>query len=289
MQLIYVHIPKTAGSTFRNVLKKQYKKRHSFFIHDFYPEYSINYLNQLSNVEIEKYNVIGGHCTQFLRNRGFAQKKVVYLRNPINQILSGFYHVKRSVFNKSHKGFQSLNTVEEFLTYSEENGGFNGQVNYLSIKPELFFNGLPNDLPIEQQLIKAKEFIESCNYVFITEEFDESLMILQSELNWQIPYYLAKNVSANRDRTEKDDKIVQRLEEGQKYDFELYRYAIEKYNFLKSKHAGNDLDIQTQDFIRKNKVYNDVHRPISNISSQFIYMIDRLGILKPSWKKPPVY
>jgi hypothetical protein len=289
MQLVFFHVPKTAGATFRNVLKRQYRGHESFYIHDIYPKQSVDFLDDLSNLKFCNYRLIAGHCTHFLRERKIKQKKIIILRNPIRQIISGFYHARRSVYNKWHHKYAMMESLDEYVDFLEETDGFNTQVNYLSISPNSYYNNERNDLSIEEQYSKSKELVDSCDYVLISELFDEGLIILKNKLRWKDPYYISKNVSMNRMEEETKTEIDERLVAGQAVDLKLYEYAKEKYQRLRVNEDLNSLKKSTEKFIIKNKYYNWIHGPFYSFFLEAAYYAERLNLYSPAWKNPPRY
>ena len=91
-------------------------------------------------------------------------------------------------------------------------------------------------------LDRAKKNLEAFEFVFHTNQFNESLLILQKSLRWkQSPYYITKNKTHNRKKTTQiDSKLRKKIEALNIFDMELFDYSkkinadlIAKYNVNK--------------------------------------------------------
>ena len=116
-KIIFIHIPKTAGATFREILRKNFKKSRTFMIHDMFPEESLKYLHTLSQSHFEKFDLIAGHGAHYLLNKANTFESIIFLRDPVKQILSTFYHIKRSKHSQLHNDLKKIVSLHGYYDY----------------------------------------------------------------------------------------------------------------------------------------------------------------------------
>jgi len=148
---------------------------------------------------------------------------ITMLREPIDRVISHYYHVCRE------KGKMS---VKEFIENDLERS-YNIQTRYLSA---FDFNRQVAQKPIaygectNEMLEMAKKNLKQHFYFGLVENFDESLILLSGPLEWKMIdlfYPVKSNVGLNR-KSESEQISKEDLDIIQKYnelDIELYQYA----------------------------------------------------------------
>jgi hypothetical protein len=216
---VFQHIPKTAGTTWRSILYKQYSDGAVCSIYDddrYY--YSFNDFNSLS---VEKKNtfqaVIGhfGHNIKLDLNNDADLSFGVFLRNPVDRCLSLYNHF----FNHQRQG--ELPTLTTFL--DEKNIQFdNLQTRVLSGMNPAF--GKVD----ENVLAEAVRHLLSYDFFGLTERFNESYALAVLQLDWNVVPFLSKNIGRNKHcdvRVDVTDNERARLFELNKFDKILYDVA----------------------------------------------------------------
>ncbi|MFC3886616.1 sulfotransferase family 2 domain-containing protein [Bacillus songklensis] len=211
---IFVHIPKTAGSTLRSILKKQYDSNEICFGNK---EEMILKLNDLSEEELEQIKCINGHILfgihEHLSNRPYVYYTM--LRDPVEHVISEYYYILREPHNMAHDKVKNM-SFEEFITADEFKGRTsNRQTCFIS-------GGRKKDLSI------AKENLSNYfSVVGITEMFDESVFLIGQELGWKdISYKKRKNVTKNRPmRDEFPKHVIETIKKNNELDIELYNFG----------------------------------------------------------------
>lgn len=228
--IIFLHIPKTAGTTLRYIIQNQYQPSS---ICELYPSENIPSspqlvakFHELGEARQEKIKIINSHFgfgfDQFLR---VPYTYITFLREPINRVVSLYYYFQR-------RGKYLNLTLPEFVqTYP---GVHNGITNYLSgemLKVQL---ADPEDrkrvnsrcsgsmkLELAQQNLQ-KHFPA----IGLTERFDESLILLKRHLGWKNPYYKKSNVSHNRSSIEDvPSETLKLITQYNQFDLQLYAFA----------------------------------------------------------------
>lgn len=221
--LIFMHIPKTAGSTLRTIIDKQYQEDQILNHPNGIPTFE-GLFNELSKEEIRNVKCIKGHYPFGIHQ--YFSKPFTYitmLRHPIERVLSLYYYIKSESEHPNYHLLKNL-SLEEFIDldadfinskterYQLQNN--NTQTLYAS-------GGSPLDLK------KAKENLRKFfTVVGITEMFDESLSLMQKKLNWNDISYAKALV--NKQRPAKEDlspDILAKIKSKNELDFKLYYWA----------------------------------------------------------------
>ncbi|MBD1381913.1 sulfotransferase family 2 domain-containing protein [Metabacillus arenae] len=213
---IFVHIPKTAGSTLRRILKKQYDPSEICFANK---EEMKEKLTNFSKEELEKLKCINGHICfgihEYLSNRPYVYYTM--LRDPVEQVISEYYYILRKPNNMAHNKVKNM-SFEEFI-YSDE---FKG---HTSNRQTCFISGEP-----KKDLSKAKEnLMKHFSIVGITEMFEESVFLINQELGWK-NFSLKKNINVTKNRPTRDDipeHVIETLKKNNELDIELYHFGKE--------------------------------------------------------------
>src|SRR5512135_3015151 len=97
--LIFLHIPKTAGTTFRSILPANYRAEELYNVPtNAEGQVDFSGLDRLSDVEKRKIRVLAGHF-QYGAHEHLPQKSsyITILRDPVKRIISRYYHAVREV------------------------------------------------------------------------------------------------------------------------------------------------------------------------------------------------
>jgi len=287
-KLLFIHVPKTAGATFRSILDKNYPRHLSFFIHDLYPELSLDYLHRTSVTEFNRYRIIAGHGAQYVLTKAKDFHSIIFLRDPLNQIISGYYHIKRSPHSPLYNDLKKIGSLSEYYQYLKENNGFNHQTLYLSRNEEEFRQKKRFCEINEISYNKAVDLLNKIDYVFLTEHFDESLFILGKEFNLDSRYYLSRNRTKKRLPEERNPELLQKIKHAQIWDYKLYEIARQKYLDLKSKFS-DDIDAEVKRFTFKNYIYNETVGRYEHFKWYIFNALKLSEKRKKDWEIKPEY
>jgi hypothetical protein len=239
MRIYFLHIPKTAGSSVREMLRVNYHDK-------LCPYWNYDDLASSSENCIEKYDVSAGHFGMSLLN--LLDRHPVtftFLRHPIDRTLSHFMHVKRESNHPYHKYVIDMD-ISDFLTdpitlplvYNFQSRymsftptGFDclsrfpsacSKPGHLSVTWELMSYGM-SDMDILDQSLRS---LDKINFVGFVEDFDNSMTRLVQLLgirNYDIPKI---NVSANTaDLANVTSTVRDRILELNQIDMNLYDVA----------------------------------------------------------------
>ena len=222
----FIHIPKTAGSSFRNMLYKQFPQD------VIYPNLNDIKANGgryphrkalVETLESERpVQFLMGHYPFFLGRKMSAPPKcIVFLRDPVERAISNLYHLQRH--NPTFRNTSARVMIESA----------NWQINNVQVRYMGDWHFRPNKLFTAETelgakaLIRAKENIDACAFVGFTEHFEASLTALQQKFNWNLGRVLKKNTTPKQREPIPDD-LRKKLIALNQLDIELYQYAKEK-------------------------------------------------------------
>lgn len=227
--LLFVHIPKTAGTTMHSILAAQYSKL--FTTEGLGPKESIDRFKAFSQEKIKSFEVIKGHLTLQLLDYLENPILMTFLRDPIDCCISSYHYIQRATWNRNHDIIKNL-SLEEYLIFAIENGLDNHQTRHLSNSIENNPSKESPKMKIEgaSLLQQAKSNLDKFDFVFHTPQFDKALLILFKELKWKKkPFYTIKNKTENRpDYFDISPDVIEKIKELEKYDMELFEHSKTK-------------------------------------------------------------
>ncbi|SDC82928.1 MULTISPECIES: sulfotransferase family 2 domain-containing protein [unclassified Candidatus Frackibacter] len=243
--LIFMHIPKTGGITLRRIIDKQYDESKVF---------TGKHKGAIGELEEDRnqFRCVQGHVRFGIHE--YCPEPYTYItmiREPVDRMISEYYHIRRSPTNRFHERMQSIN-LKEYAISNEFASNSNRQVSILTgVKKD------PFDLE-KADLKEAKRNLdEYFSVVGITERFDESLLLMKRELGWDNILYTKKNVGQNRlPKEEVSNEVLDIIKERNKLDIELYNYA--KNNLQEQINSlGPDFKRNLNNFIHQSKEFNN--------------------------------
>jgi Sulfotransferase family len=222
--LLFLHIPKTGGTSLTTAIRWQYRRVPTARIVRF------DALNkppdEIRRVPLEvrsQAKLVMGHFYYGVHNH-IPQKcsYVTLLRDPIARVVSRYRHIVRNPSDHFHDVVTGSNISLEGYARSEfdRNQLDNAQTRQIA--------GIWPDDPDETTLLTAKANLSSFLTIGLVEKFDESLGLFQILLGWGMPIYLNRN-SDPTTTLRVSDLAVELIQERNKLDLELYSYAQERF------------------------------------------------------------
>lgn len=223
--IIFQHIPKTAGTTFRYIIQYQFPPSGICELYGSSGPHiqRIEKLQKLSDSQRKKIKIINTHIGFGLHN--FLQQPCTYitfLREPISRTISMYYYFQKT---KNFR-FSNLSLREFVQTYEGVQNGMTKNLAGIVLKSQLSEHSENQEFFCTEESLKiAQENIQKhFKFVGISERFDESLLLLQQKLGWKIPLYDRSNISKKPNNIDQD--TIKLIEELNQFDSQLYQYAV---------------------------------------------------------------
>lgn len=218
---IFVHIPKTAGSTLRTLITANYEPHQILNLHGDPKEIlaaATTHIGKTSN-----YHLIQGH-TPYGTHRFLGLQAASYftfLRDPIDRLLSDIAHTVR---HKDHNFHQIISNPK---LSRDERISKALDINYYRNNMTQFVSGSFTTEVISMiHLGIAIDNLWSSDFVGITEKFDTSLLIMAKKLGWKTIIPQKSNVRPDQEELLTPGRKAS-LEKALAYDYMLYAVAQE--------------------------------------------------------------
>jgi len=226
--IIFLHIPKTAGTTLHSIMGLNYPQE---VMHSTDPAspHPFNEYKALDERKKEQIKVLVGHFAFGIHELIPGDSiYITVLREPIDRMISDFYHIGRDPIHGLHELVRSGDMdLKGYLDHLASIKLDNGQTRMFA--GDWRNNGA--EICSLKMLERAKMNLKQHFAVAgLTERFDETLLLVGQKLEWEHLIYTKRNVTKNRPNREKiSPEQLEILCEQNKYDLALYAYAQELF------------------------------------------------------------
>lgn len=219
--VIFLHIPKTAGTTLYHLLERQYPPGHFHIIADV--THHLSDFQALPPEQKAPIRVVGGHFS-FGIHQHLPQSATYFtiLRQPRDLVISYFYYIRSEV---SHPHFHLAKSMSlpEFLESRIDQTMSNIQTRMLAGMSGYgdYHECTPADLETAKENLR-----QHFTVVGLTERFDETLLLLQKAYGWQNLYYARMNVTRKKPSLSNlSADVSDAISQANQLDELLYQYA----------------------------------------------------------------
>lgn len=224
--LIFLHVPKTAGTTLVHIIEQNYPQRARYALGS---TECVTAFGQLDVAHRRRVRILMGHMP-FGAHHYFDEPAAyfTFLRDPIDRAISFFHYVRH---NPEHylNGYVLRDDLT-LLAFLERRATLmmdNFQTRLISgVGHDAPYGAYPADM-----LEQAKQNLRTAfTVVGLTERFDESLLLLRAHFGWRRLFYTRQNVTAVRPpKASVDPATLAALQAANQLDSELYAYAQELF------------------------------------------------------------
>ncbi len=252
---VFLHIPKTAGTTLNRILERQYRRNEYYMVME---NVSLNSgpLQHFINLPESKrasLRLLAGHMPYGVHQHLPAPTTYfTILRKPYERILSLYLHALRDPNHNLHDAISDL-SLNEAIELQKNLAFDNFQTRLLSGT----WNKVPFGVCDQEMLQKAKNNLRRYfSIVGIIDRFDEVLLLLQKRFNWRSVYYARQNVSRPHQRRPMvTAETIELINQNNQLDHELYQFA--------SALCARQIKQEGMQFERKLKRFQVINRYLS--------------------------
>ncbi len=215
--LIFLHVPKTAGTTLNRIIEWQYNPLSIFTIDPHRIRATGTRFKTFSEDRRRRFRVVRGHLPYGIHE--YLPQGAVYitiLREPVARLFSSYNSILDSPLHSLHRKFKSEHLgIQDLIALQPHR--CNAQCRMIS--------GLGKVGTCDERTLEtAKEnLVRSFGVVGLSERFQESLLLMMAFFGWKVPFY--ENYNVSKTRPSPDPRLVEMLSEHNRLDIELYEFG----------------------------------------------------------------
>jgi hypothetical protein len=221
--LIFLHIPKSAGTTVNRLIEGEYPLFQIFSVDPVFSEWSRRRLWNLPAERLKQFCIFKGHMP-FGLHELLSQPATYFavFRDPIDRVISAFYFMRTYLLHPNYWAFRRLNwRLEDFVRNSPRD---NVQTKMVA--------GAPYEQPCTPEIFEqAKQNLrQHFSVVGLSERFEESLALMKLCYGWKLESYSSFNITRRRPRKrELPRATLDLIGEKNSFDIALYQLARELF------------------------------------------------------------
>jgi hypothetical protein len=254
--VIFLHIGKTAGTTLRRILHRNFTRSATLLVESpvdvparLRREETIPAFAGLPESVRRQARLIEGHTIFGLHE--FVPRPSVYitiLRDPLALAVSQYSFVRRTPTHWLHDTALRM-TFDEYLRSGVSLEMDNSQTRALAGDHSTPFGKCSDEL-----LETAKRNLDShFGVVGLTERFDESLVLLKRTFGWSRLCYVPANVAPAQRRPPASDSALRMLRDLNRLDIQLWEFARDRFDRRIAEDPGFAPELRA--FQRRNRLF----------------------------------
>jgi hypothetical protein len=225
--LIFLHLPKTAGSSLTAILEQQYSPERSystsFSAH--HPDGSLAGFHALPPEQMAKIELLYGHMPYGLHEKlPRPAEYFTLLREPVSRVVSNYFFEGRepssAIYDRVHSGAMD---IEAYLDYIRDLGIDNIQTRMIAgIYDPAGGPPMTGEILARAQKNLEKHFV----LVGLQEAFEDTYLMLRRRYGWPYTVLPRRGVAPRKQkRATVPDNVLERIAREHRYDAELYEFA----------------------------------------------------------------
>ncbi len=227
--VLFLHIPKTGGTTVRSIITRQYPSQTSYEIVNPINESIIAFRESSAAVRLQ-YSLLQGHMSYGLHEfMSDDFRYVTMLREPLRRALSDYAFVTTNTLHPLYPTVKDM-SFSEYLNSAMTSQLENGQTRLIAGDCEAGNVGIPTvNKMSEQDFERAKDNIaRHFAVVGVLERFDESLLLMRKALGWKYPFYVKQNITASGAKPRLSTADLETARNQNQFDLKLYQRSVQR-------------------------------------------------------------
>lgn len=232
-QLLFIHVPKTAGTTLSRILEGL------FPVEQVCPAYYMRDLLLMRPDDLSTYRLFRGHFEYSVTELLGAPSCLTMLREPVARVISYYRYIRSAPKHPRHEKFAAMQLEEviedpeELLPISNHQARVFGRFLDLDLV-RAKMSGAPIDgathrsaprptgINVERACARLADF----GFVGISERFEESLLLLADVLGFDpnVPYE-SLNVTPADQAAEFDPEVIEKIRGMNSADLRIYDFV----------------------------------------------------------------
>lgn len=215
--LIFLHVPKTAGTTLNRIIEWQYNPAAIFTVDPHRFRATVARFKTFSEARRRGYQVVRGHL--FYGVHEYLPQEATYitmLREPVSRLLSSYYFILRRPLHPLHAKLKRQGLpVQELIRLTPQRQ--NLQCRSIAGVGDV---GACDESTLE---IAKQNLQRSFSVVGLSERFEDSLLLMMAEFGWKVPFYANRKVA--KARAKPDERVSEFIREHNRFDLALYDFG----------------------------------------------------------------
>ena len=219
--LIFLHIPKTAGTTLNRIIEWQYDPRLIFTVDPHRFRATVKRFHTFSEERRRSYQLVRGHLVYGIHE--LLPQRATYitmLRDPVSRFLSSYQFILRRPLHPLHRKMKKQRLApQDLIRLTPESQNLQCR----------FISGIGKGGRCDERVLEmAKANLKSSfRVVGLSERFHESLLLMIAAFGWKVPFY--ENHKVAKVRPAVDAGVAELIREHNRLDVELYQFAYELF------------------------------------------------------------
>lgn len=220
--LIFLHVPKSAGTTLNRLIEWEYPLFQMYSVDPVLFRWSRARLWRLPKRRLARFSVFKGHMP-FGLHKVLPQPAtyITVLREPVERVISAYYFMSNYKLHPNYWKFRREGwTLEDFVRRSPRE---NVQTKMIA--------GADYDEPCTAEIMAtAMDNLRYFSVVGLTERFEESLALMKLRFGWKLESYSSFNVTRTRPKKrDLSQATLDLIAERNRFDIELYKSAAIRF------------------------------------------------------------
>ena len=230
--LVFVHIPKTAGTTLHKVISHQYPAREILIRHDADGPVS----EAIPAGQGKPPAVVMGHLSVGLHRYHPGVRYITCLREPVARLVSHYHHGLNDSTHYLHEAIRRDDLDLAAYVASGLSGELSNGMTRMLAGVEDFHGAVVDRTVFEIAKRNIEDYFDA---VLLSERFDEGLLLLARQMGWKAPWYLRRKVGKySAAAAMPDAETRRRVEAHNAFDVELYAWARDRFERMMIEETG---------------------------------------------------